>query len=339
MSPVKPMPGEKQRDYSKQPLQVGIVGGAGYAAGELLRLLLLHPMVRVSCVVSQSHAGQKIFAAHPDLLGWTDLSFCSEICPDLEVLFLCTGHQQSKRWLRENQVDAETKIIDLSQDFRLKEPDHDFVYGLPELNREKIVQAQRVANPGCFATAILLGLLPLAREGLRGEEIHVTGVTGSTGAGQELSGTSHYSWRNNNLSVYKAFGHQHQSEIIQSLSQFHNESEVALNFVPIRGPFTRGILASTTLRSPLEAEQALDLYQKYYLGHPFALVVEQNPDLKLVVNTNQARIFLQKHGSYLHIVTVIDNLLKGASGQAVQNMNLMFGMDEKSGLLLKAAAF
>lgn len=333
------MPADRERDYSHRPLQVGIVGGAGYAAGELLRLLLNHPLVQVSCVVSQSHAGQKIFAAHPDLLDWTDLSFCTELCPDLEVLFLCTGHQQSKRWLRENQVSSATKIIDLSQDFRLKDPEHDFIYGLPELNREQIVQAGRVANPGCFATAILLGLLPLAREGLCGEEIHVTGVTGSTGAGQELSATSHYSWRNNNLSVYKPFAHQHQAEIEQSLSYWQAESVFSLNFVPLRGPFTRGILASTTLRSSLAAEQALALYQNYYQGHPFALVVEQNPDLKLVVNTNQARIFLQKHGSYLHIVTVIDNLLKGASGQAVQNMNLMFGMDEKSGLLLKAAAF
>lgn len=321
-------------------IKAGIVGGAGYTGGEMLRLLVNHDGVEIVFVHSNSNGGNLISDVHTDLLGDTDLRFTDELSSAIDVLFLCVGHGDAKKFLAANPIAAGIKIIDLSQDFRLAEAaGQDWVYGLPELNRERIQSANFIANPGCFATCIQLALLPLAAKGLLKSEVHINATTGSTGAGQSLAATSHFSWRNNNLSVYKAFEHQHLNEIGQSLLQLDDDFNQELNFIPQRGDFTRGILAAVYLESDLTAEQVQKLYEDYYSGHPFTHVSQKNIDLKQVVNTNKGLVHVEKHGNKLLIISMIDNLLKGASGQAVQNMNLMFGLDERQGLKLKAAAF
>lgn len=321
-------------------IKAGIVGGAGYTGGEMLRLLVNHPEVEIVFVHSNSNAGNLISDVHTDLLGDTDLRFTEELSSAIDVLFLCVGHGDAKKFLDANPVANGIKIIDLSQDFRLAEAaGKDWVYGLPELNREKIKTASFIANPGCFATSIQLALMPLAAKGLIKGEVHINATTGSTGAGQGLSTTSHFSWRNNNLSIYKAFGHQHLNEIGESLSQLDAGFDATINFIPQRGDFTRGILAAVYLDSELTAEEAHAIYEDYYAGHAFTRVSAKNIDLKQVVNTNKGIVHVEKHGNKLLIISMIDNLLKGASGQAVQNMNLMFGLDERLGLRLKASAF
>jgi N-acetyl-gamma-glutamyl-phosphate reductase len=274
------------------------------------------------------------------LIGETDLVFTSELPFDqVDALFLCSAHGDSKKFMDENNVPANLKVIDLSTDYRQKRDDHDFVYGLPEMNREIIRTAQHIANPGCFATAIQVGLLPLAAAGLLTDEVHVNAITGSTGAGVKPSSTSHFSWRNNNISIYKAFEHQHLMEIGQSMVQLQPGFDKEINFIPVRGNFARGIYATSYINCSLTIDEAKELYKNYYKDAAFTFVVDKNPDMKQVVNTNKAIVYLEKHGNKLLIVSMIDNLLKGASGQAVQNMNLMFGIDEKAGLGLKAIGF
>ena len=324
-----------------QQIKAGIIGGAGYTGGELIRLLIHHPLVTISFIHSRSNAGKSVSSVHKDLVGDTDLVFAKEMTQDVDVLFLCVGHGEAKKFLEENAIDAAIKIIDLSQDFRLahnaESGTRNFVYGLPELNKEQIQQANNIANPGCFATAIQLGLLPLAKAGLL-SEVYATGITGSTGAGQGLSDTSHFSWRTNNIQAYKTLSHQHLAEIGQSLKQSGGK-DVELNFVPWRGDFARGIFISSTISCDLELEELSPLYKDFYKPHPFTIVSDEPIFLKQVVNTNKCVIQLEKVGSKLVVHSAIDNLLKGASGQAVQNMNLMFGFDEKAGLELKSSAF
>ena len=321
-------------------IKVGIIGGAGYTAGELIRLLINHPETEIKFVNSSSNAGNPVADVHSGLVGETDLVFTSELpFEQVDALFLCSAHGDSKKFMDENNVPANLKIIDLSTDYREKRTDHDFVYGLPELNRDAIRNAQHIANPGCFATAIQLALLPLAAAGLLTDEVHVNAITGSTGAGVKPSSTSHFSWRNNNISIYKAFDHQHLQEIGQSLRQLQNGFDKAVNFIPVRGNFARGIYATSYINCSLSLDEAKKLYKEYYQDAAFTFVVDKNPDMKQVVNTNKAIIYLEKHGDKLLIVSMIDNLLKGASGQAVQNMNLMFGLDEKAGLGLKSIGF
>lgn len=321
-------------------IKIGIIGAAGYTAGELIRLLLRHPKAELVLLYSSSQAGKAVSDVHDDLAGETELRFTDKVeTRDLDLLFFCGGHGQTQPFLAAHDLPESFCLIDLSHEFRLQDPAHDFIYGLPELQREAISQASHVANPGCFATCIQLALLPLAAAGELQEEVHITAITGSTGAGQGLSSTSHFSWRNNNLSVYKAFSHQHLPEIGQSLTQLQPSFTRTLNFVPMRGDFARGILASVYLRSDLSEAAAKQLFADYYAGHPFTYLVAANPHLKQVVNTNKGLVHVTKHGDNLHLISVIDNLLKGASGQAVQNMNLMFGLDESTGLGLKAAAF
>lgn len=324
-------------------IKAGIIGGAGYTGGEMLRILINHPNVEIAFVNSSSNAGNLIADVHTDLLGDTDLRFVADIQQDIDVLFLCVGHGDAQKFLAANPINEQIKIIDLSQDFRLNRnssiENREFVYGLPELNREAIKMAKNIANPGCFATCIQLGLLPLAAKGLLQNEVHINATTGSTGAGQSLSTTSHFSWRNNNLSIYKAFEHQHLNEIGESLLQLQPAFAAALHFIPQRGDFTRGILAAMYTESDLTLEEAQQLYEDYYSSHPFTHVSHKNIDLKQVVNTNKALVHVEKHGNKLFVISIIDNLLKGASGQAVQNMNLMFGLEETAGLRLKAAGF
>ncbi|RZK86992.1 MAG: N-acetyl-gamma-glutamyl-phosphate reductase [Pedobacter sp.] len=324
-------------------IKAGIIGGAGYTGGEMLRILVNHPDVEIAFVNSTSNAGNLISDVHTDLIGDTDLRFVNDIPQDIDVLFLCVGHGDAKKFLAANPINDNIKIVDLSQDFRLAAnasfEDRDFVYGLPELNRDKIKTASNIANPGCFATCIQLGLFPLAAKGLINAEVHINATTGSTGAGQSLATTSHFSWRNNNLSIYKAFEHQHLNEIGESLVQLQPSLSETLSFIPQRGDFTRGILAAMYLESDLTLEEAQNIYEEYYSAHPFTHVSRKNIDLKQVVNTNKALVHVEKHGNKLFIISIIDNLLKGASGQAVQNMNLMFGLDETAGLRLKAANF
>ena len=321
-------------------IKVGVVGGAGYTAGELLRILVNHPNVEIAFVHSNSNAGNPITDVHSGLIGETDLVFTSELSFDkVDALFLCSAHGDSKKFMDENNVPAAVKIIDLSTDYREKRADHDFVYGLPELNASEIRKAQHVANPGCFATCIQLGLLPLAAAGMLTVDIHVNAITGSTGAGVKPSATSHFSWRNNNISIYKAFNHQHLQEISQSLRQLQNNFHAAVNFIPVRGNFARGIYATIYTKCNLTLDEAKSLYKDFYKDAAFTFVVDKNPDMKQVVNTNKGIVYLEKHGDKLLIVSMIDNLLKGASGQAVQNMNLMFGLDEKAGLGLKSIGF
>jgi len=321
-------------------IKVGVIGGAGYTAGELLRILIHHPAVEIVFVNSSSNAGNPIADVHSGLIGETDLVFTSELpFGEVDALFLCSAHGDSKKFMDNNDVPASIRIIDLSTDYRAKSPNHDFVYGLPELNRDEIRTATRIANPGCFATAIQLALFPLAAAGLLTDEIHVNAITGSTGAGVKPSDTSHFSWRNNNISIYKPFGHQHLGEIGQSLRQLQNGFDKAVNFIPVRGNFARGIYATTYTKCSLSLDDAKKLYTDFYKDAAFTFVTDKNPDMKQVVNTNKGIVYLEKHGDKLLIVSMIDNLLKGASGQAVQNMNLMFGLDEKSGLGLKSIGF
>jgi N-acetyl-gamma-glutamyl-phosphate reductase len=324
-------------------VRCGIIGGAGYTGGEMLRILVNHPNVEIIYVNSKSNTGKYIYEVHTDLFGDTELKFTADIANNIDVLFLCVGHGDAKKFLEANDVPDVVKIIDLSQDFRLSQnskiKSKNFVYGLPELNREAIKTAQNIANPGCFATCLQLGLLPLAASKQLNSEVHITGTTGSTGAGQSPSVTTHFTWRNDNLSIYKAFDHQHLGEIGQSLNQLQPGFGQTLNFIPYRGDYTRGIIASMYLDSDLSGEEAFKLYKDYYASHPFTHVTTRNIDLKLVVNTNKCFIQIAKHGNKLLITSIIDNLTKGASGQAVQNMNLMFGLEEMAGLRLKATAF
>jgi len=323
-------------------IKAGIVGGAGYTGGELIRILLNHPDITLAFVQSNSNAGKPLHAVHGDLIGETNIIFAPAISQDIDVLFLCVGHGDAKKFLAENAVDERIKVIDLSQDFRLAHNasigNRNFVYGLPELNKDQIQAANNIANPGCFATALQLGLLPLAKAGLL-EEIYTTGITGSTGAGQGLNTTTHFSWRANNIQAYKTLEHQHLYEIGQSLNQLQPAGDININFVPWRGDFTRGIFISSQLKCNVELEELNDLYTEYYSAHPFTTVSRESIFLKQVVNTNKCVIQLEKVGVNLVVHSAIDNLLKGASGQAVQNMNLMFGLDEKAGLKLKANYF
>lgn len=321
-------------------IKAGVIGGAGYTGGELLRILVNHPDVEIEFVNSNSNAGNKLYSVHEGLIGETDMVFTDQLpFEKIDVLFSCLGHGDTKKFLESHTVPANVKIVDFTQDHRIKAEGNDFVYGLPEMNREKIKGAMHIANPGCFATAIQIGLLPLAKAGLLTNEINTTAITGSSGAGQKPSATSHFSWRNNNISVYKAFEHQHLLEIRQSLTQLQGKFDTELNFIPVRGDFARGIFVSTYMTSDLTIEQAYDLYNDFYKDAAFTFVAEGNIDLKQVVNTNKAVVSLQKHGNKLLVLSAIDNLLKGAAGQAVQNMNLLFGLDEKAGLKLKPSAF
>jgi len=322
-------------------IKVGIIGGAGYTGGELIRLLIHHPDVAVAFIHSRSNAGNPVSAAHPDLIGETDLHFTSELSNEIDVLFLCVGHGEAKKFLTENNIADKIKVIDLSQDFRLAHSaqidGRNFTYGLPELNYNQIQSATNIANPGCFATGIQLGLLPLAKAGLL-EEVHTTGITGSTGAGQGLSSTSHFSWRTNNIQAYKTLSHQHIKEINQSLTQA-GATAPQINFVPWRGDFARGIFISSQITCNWKIEKLVRLYEDFYADQPFTHLSQEIIFLKQVVNTNKCLIQLEKVGTKLVIHSIIDNLLKGASGQAVQNMNLMFGIDECAGLNLKASMF
>lgn len=359
-------------------IKAGIIGGAGYTGGEMLRILVNHPHAEIAFVHSNSNGGNLVSDVHTDLLGDTILNFSgNEILSQLkdkgliDVLFLCVGHGDAKRFLEKNPVNNSAKIIDLSQDYRLQDPKKVegespengvsqisparaglkslyWTYGLPELNRDSIKISRNIANPGCFATCIQLGLLPLAAKSLLQSDVHINATTGSTGAGQSLSATSHFSWRNNNLSVYKAFQHQHLKEIYQSLNQLQPGFAPALSdragvgqliFIPQRGDFTRGILAAMYTETRLGLDEAYELYESYYKEHPFTHISRKSIHLKQVVNTNKCLISLEKHDGKLFIVSIIDNLLKGASGQAVQNMNLMFGLDEMAGLRLKGVGF
>ncbi len=320
-------------------IKVGIVGGAGYTAGELIRILLYHPQAVLKYIQSGSNNGQSVSSIHTDLLGDTDMVFTDINFDDTDVLFLCSGHGKSIDYIVKTDIPKHIKIIDLSHDFRLKRPENDFVYGLPELNREKIRTASKIANPGCFATAIQLALIPLASAGLLVDEIHINAITGSTGAGQAPSTTSHFSWRDNNLSVYKAFEHQHLGEIGESLHQAQPGFNKDLNFIPVRGNHTRGIFVTAYTRFDKTIMEANEIYSNFYATHPFVNLAPANPDMKQVVNTNKGLLFLEKHGNKLMIISCIDNLIKGASGQAVQNMNLTFGLDERCGLNLKAIGF
>ena len=325
-----------------QKVNIGIVGGAGYTGGELLRVLLRHPNAHISFVHSTSSAGELVSKVHTDLLGDTELKFTNELDQNIDVLFLCVGHGDANKFLTANEIKASIKIIDLSQDFRLAASafigNRNFVYGLPELQREAIKSANNIANPGCFATAIQLGLLPLAAKGLL-KDVYTTGITGSTGAGQGLSNTSHFSWRANNIQAYKTLQHQHLNEIVQSLAQLQGNQNAEVNFIPWRGDFTRGIFVTSVVSADLSLDALYDLYNAYYEGHTFTHISKNNIDLKQVVNTNKCIIHIEKQGNKIAIHTVVDNLFKGAVGQAVQNMNLIFGIDEAAGLQLKANYF
>ncbi|MCU4174755.1 N-acetyl-gamma-glutamyl-phosphate reductase [Carboxylicivirga sp. N1Y90] len=320
-------------------INVGIVGGAGYTAGELIRILIHHPQVKISFIQSSSQAGLEVCSTHTDLVGNVDMLFAKDVdYNEADVLFLCMGHGRSKSFVDAIPTSFEGNIIDLSNDFRLNEDADGFVYGLPECNKEAIAKANKIANPGCFATAIQLALLPLANAALL-NEVHIHAITGSTGAGQAPSATTHFSWRNNNASVYKSFSHQHLGEIGETMQQLQPGFRHDINFVPMRGNFPRGILASVYLDCDLSEEEALKLYNEYYSDQPFTHMVKSSPDVKQVVNTNKALVQVKKHNNKLHIISVIDNLVKGASGQAVQNMNIIYGLDEAMGLQLKSVAF
>lgn len=323
-------------------IKVGIIGGAGYTAGELIRLLLNHPDVELKWVHSTSNAGNPVSGVHQGLVGETALYFTNETPLDaVDVIFLCTPHGESRKFLElhKDNIPDDLRIIDLSQDFRIADDTHDFIYGLPELNRKYIIRGKHVANPGCFATAIQLALLPLARNLLLNSDIHVNAITGSTGAGIKPSATSHYSWRNDNVSIYKPFTHQHLAEIYQTLHGMQASFNSKVNFIPVRGCFSRGIFATLYMDCPVELSEIKKLYNEYYDDHNFTFVSDRMPDLKDVVNTNKCLLYLTKEDGKLLIVSVIDNLLKGASGQAVHNMNLLFGLHERVGLQLKASAF
>ena len=319
-------------------IRAGIIGGAGYTAGELIRILVNHPDVELAFVHSESNAGNMLCDVHEGLIGDTDLRFCD--CYDLssvDVLFLCGAHGKSGAFWQEHAAPSGLRIIDLAQDFR--DESEGYVYGLPEWQKTRIAGAYKVANPGCFATAIQLALLPLAANGMLKGEVNVNAITGSTGAGVKPGPTTHFSWRNNNISAYKVFTHQHLLEINRNLSKAQGCGIPQINFVPMRGDFARGIFATVHTDCELDADKAMKLYRDYYCGAAFTFVTDGPVDLKQVVNTNKCVISLEKHGGKLAVCSVVDNLLKGASGQAVQNMNLMFGLPENAGLRLKASAF
>lgn len=321
-------------------IKVGIVGGAGYTGGETIRLILNHPNAELTFVHSRSNAGNPLYSTHEDLKGDTELTFTDTVQQDVDVIFLCLGHGESIKYLAEQSFDPTIKIIDLSQDFRLGESvaNRKFIYGLPELNGEAIRQANNIANPGCFATGIQLGLMPLAKAGLL-KDVYATGITGSTGAGQKSQDTTHFTWRANNISAYKTLTHQHLKEINQTLKQLDASYTGTINFVPWRGDFPRGIFVSSVVACVLSLAEAKELYKNFYTTHPFTIVLDDTLDLKQVVNTNKCMISLEKEGDKLIVHTAIDNLLKGASGQAVQNMNLLFGLEETAGLKLKSIVF
>lgn len=323
-------------------IRVGIIGGAGYTGGELIRLLVNHPNVELAFIHSRSNADQPVYKVHQDLFGETDLKFAGELSNDVDVLFLCLGHGESKKFLAENTIAENIKVIDLANDFRLSTSSQigsrRFVYGLPELNKEQIKNANNIANPGCFATTLQLGLLPLAKAGLL-SDVYTTGITGSTGAGQSLAATSHFSWRANNIQAYKTLTHQHLGEIGESLLQLQPNSDIKVNFVPWRGDFTRGIFISSQLKCEKSLDELYKLYEEFYASAAFTHVIKEAVFLKQVVNTNKCLIQLEKVGDMLVVHSAADNLLKGASGQAVQNMNLLFALDEAAGLKLKANYF
>ena len=320
-------------------IQVGIIGAAGYTAGELMRILINHPCANILFAQSTSHAGEPVWKAHHDLIGETSLVFSADAPVNaVDVIFLCMGHGKSKEYVQQLPTDFDGKIIDLSNDYRLTKDAEDFVYGLPEAFRSDIKNAKHIANPGCFATSIQLALLPMAKANRLGE-IHVTGITGSTGAGQKPSDTTHFSWRDNNMSVYKSFTHQHLGEINETLSKLAPDYNGELNFVPVRGNYSRGIMASVYFDCNLNEKEAVELYKAYYKDEPFVNIVDFNPDLKMVVNTNKCVLYVKKYGKKLHVISMIDNLVKGASGQAVENMNLIFGLPENTGLNLKPSGF
>jgi len=330
-------------------IKVGIIGGAGYTGGELIRLLINHPDAVIAFVQSKSNAGKLLSSVHGDLVGETSIKFSTEealsfgedLDGTVDVIFLCAGHGEAKKFVEANDIPAAVKLIDIGNDFRLLADAHikgrTFVYGLPELNREQIQSANNIANPGCFATAIQLGLLPLAKAGLLGD-VYTTGITGSTGAGQSLSATSHFSWRANNIQAYKTLSHQHIGEIHQSLEQLQGNDGIEVNFVPWRGDFTRGIYVSSTVDCALPLQEIIQIYQSFYADALFTHVSDSMIDMKQVVNTNKCLIHLEKQGNKIVIHSTIDNLLKGASGQAVQNMNLLFGLEETTGLKLKGSS-
>jgi len=321
-------------------IKIGIIGGAGYTAGELIRLLINHPDVELVFVNSSSNAGNKLTAVHAGLHGETDMTFTTNLpLNEIDLLFSCTAHGETKKFLESNHIPEKLKIIDLSEDYRLATPKHTFIYGLPELNRRAICKSKYVANPGCFATGIQLALLPLAKHLMLNSSIHVNAITGSTGAGVKPSATTHFSWRNNNISVYKPFEHQHLAEIHQSLKQLQHSFNSEINFIPMRGDFPRGIFTTAYIACKVELEEIKKIYHDYYNDHSFTFVINDNPDLKQVINTNKCLLFLQKIEDKLLIISVIDNLLKGASGQAVHNMNLLFNLEETVGLHLKSGAF
>ncbi|MDR2139145.1 MAG: N-acetyl-gamma-glutamyl-phosphate reductase [Tannerella sp.] len=321
-------------------IQIGIIGGAGYTAGELIRLLLHHPEAGIAFVHSNSHAGSRVADVHAGCCGETALAFTPQVPTDaIDVLFCCSAHGDTKKFLDAHPLPEHVKVIDLSMDYRMAAPEHDFVYGLPELNRQAIRRARHVANPGCFATCIQLALLPLAGQALLKDDVHVHAITGSTGAGVKPTETSHFSWRNDNVSIYKPFTHQHLNEIRQSLTQLQRDFRSALRFIPVRGCFSRGIFVTAYTKCTLPEDEVQAIYEAFYADHPFTFVTPHSPDLKQVVNTNKCLLHLQKSGDLLLITSVIDNLLKGASGQAVHNMNLMSGLEEQTGLRLKPSAF
>lgn len=321
-------------------VRVGILGAAGYTGGELIRLLLNHPEAEIVFANSESNAGNPVADVHEGLYGDTELCFTSEMPFDsLDVVFFCFGHGKSEAFLKEHSIPENVKIVDLAQDFRLEAPDHDYVYGLPEINKERIAKAQHVANPGCFATCIQLGLLPAASMGLIKGSVAVNAITGSTGAGQKATATTHFSWRNNNMSIYKAFTHQHVPEIRQSLRQVQGHLDADIDFIPYRGDFSRGIFATEVIKTDRPLEEIVEAYKAFYRDARFTHYVDKAIDMKQVVNTNKALVHCDKYGDKLLVTSTIDNLLKGAVGQAVQNMNIMFGLDEATGLNLKSSAF
>ena len=320
-------------------IRVGILGAAGYTGGELIRLLLNHPEAQIVFANSESNAGNPVSDVHEGLIGDTDLLFTDQMPFDkVDVVFFCFGHGKSQQFLAEHKIPEGVKIIDLAQDFRIKGA-HDYVYGLPEINKSAIEQAKHLANPGCFATAIQLALLPAAAMGLLTEDVSVNAITGSTGAGQKPSSTTHFSWRMGNLSIYKPFTHQHLAEIRQSLEQVQGWLEVDIDFIPYRGDFARGIFATEVVRTKADIGKITETYRDFYRDAAFTHYVDKPIDLKQVVNTNKCLVHVEKYDNKLLITSCIDNLLKGAVGQAVQNMNLMFGIDETAGLRLKASAF
>ncbi|MEM9896221.1 MAG: N-acetyl-gamma-glutamyl-phosphate reductase [Bacteroidota bacterium] len=320
-------------------IKAGIIGAAGYTAGELIRILIHHPEVEIVLAQSESQTGKLLSEVHKDLIGETQLTFSKEIeTEDLDIVFLCKGHGESRKIIQKNPLLLKKKVIDLSQDFRLK-GDHDFVYGLPEINRENLIGTDHVANPGCFATCIQLGLIPVMQSGLVDQDISISGITGSTGAGQSLSPTSHFSWRSNNASIYKALKHQHLLEIGETFSSISSDFNSKLLFVPYRGAFARGIITTSHFESTVSGDEIAEVYRDFYSDHPFTHVTSENPDIKQVVGTNKCLVYPQVIDDTVIIISVIDNLLKGASGQAVQNMNIQFELDETTGLKLKSTAF